>query len=345
MPILTTEPTPEPPLPDTVIPAPIGGGQYAPFGSSHYLVWSEGVIRSSGGPIYGSFDVRGLDLRTNKEITVTNAVGDQGGAVVDGDLVAWSSNTPNGNCIGCVDPGIYAKDLATGQEYSIATGFIPQYSIGVSGRKVAWIESGSTGQRVMIKDVDTNAVKLVRQVLAEEPYIVGLKMSGNYIVWNEIAYNTASVQDQVSYLKVYDLSTDQTRNVLAYTLPAQGNFSINYAVSGHRIVVQTINNTTFVADMLANTTTPLPYYGYMTNITGQGDVFVFSRDQRGTDIVGVNINNPSSVVGLVQPNPDGFSQYQFTLAGGRLVYVDASNAPSRPAPPMLKVLALPDLLK
>jgi hypothetical protein len=337
-------PTPEPPLPDTVIPAPAGGGQYGPSASNHYLVWGEGVVRTGSGPIYGSFDIHGLDLRTNKVITVTNAVGDQDGAVVDGDLAAWRSITPNNNCIGCIDPGVYAKDLSTGKEYTVAANVYADYSIGVSGRKVAWIQGSPTGQRLMIKDVDTNATTLVREIPTENPTLTGIKMSGNYLVWHERAFTTESQPDLQSFLKVYDLTSGKTSNVLAYTRPTQGAFSLNYAVGGHRIVVQTINNTTFVADMAALTTTSLPYYGYMTNVVIQGDVVLFGRDKEGTDIVGMNLARQDGIVDVVRATPDGYSRYQFTMVGGRVIYVDASDAPGRGIP-TLQVRALPDYLK
>jgi hypothetical protein len=55
------EPTPVPPLPTPIFPPPVPGkDQYVPIGNDHYLVWSEGEIRSDGGGISNTFDIRAL---------------------------------------------------------------------------------------------------------------------------------------------------------------------------------------------------------------------------------------------------------------------------------------------
>jgi hypothetical protein len=321
----------------------VGGGQYAPIGSDHYLVWSEGGIKSNGGPIYGSFDVRALDLRTNKVITVTNEPGDQGGAALAGDLVAWQSYSYG--CTSCREPGVYATDLARGTVYTVSTGNVAQTTIGVSGRKVAWVEVGATGKQIKIKDLDTDMVAVVREVVNEEPEITGLQMSGNFLVWNEIAYNYGNIQNNVSYVKAYDLTTDKTSDVYIYVMSPQTAALVNYALDGHLVIVQGTDGTIFTKDLASNLELEFDYKGFLTDVKLHGDLVLFSSSPSRSDIKGINLNRPNVIVPIIDATPGSTAQYEFTIAGGRLVYVNASADPNRQDRIVLHVLPLPDALK
>ncbi len=301
-------------------------------------------MKSSGGGIVNTFDIRALDLRTNNVITVTDAQGDQGDQVLDGNMVAWGSYDTS--CAGCQSSasGVYAKNLATGQEYTVATGFVPQGTIGISGRKVAWLEGGAAGQQLKVKDLDSNEITLVREVATEEPYLTNVQMSGNNLIWSEIAYNNTKGDSKVSYIKAYDLKTGQTHDAYSYVLDPKGSLP-NVALSGDRLVVQDSEGNVFVKDLPSNDSFELAYKGLMNNLVVQGDLILFSSSPAHADINGINLKRANTVVPIINSVPGSFSQYEFTVAGGRLVYVDANGNPSRQDRPRLVVRELPDALK
>ena len=57
----------------------------------------------------------------------------------------------------------------------------------------------------------------------------------------------------------------------------------------------------------------------------QGDMVLFSSSPNSADINGINLNRPNVVVPIIESMPGSTAQYQFTIAGGRLVYEDYSN--------------------
>lgn len=339
----TPIPTPEPPMPYPVIPAPVYGGQYAPIGSDHYLVWSEGGIKSNGGPVYGSFDARGLDLRTNRVITITNEPGDQGAGALYDNLVVWASSS-NG-CTTCRANGLYATDLATGTVYTIATGIVPQGNPGVSGRKVAWIESAPGGEQVKMKDLNTNVVTVIRVNPTEESTFADLKMSGNFITWREVVFNHGSTQGKVSYIKAYDLTTGKIRDAHLYIIGDQSAASSNYAVDGHTMIVQDPDGTIFSKDLSSNLELEFDYHGTLTDLQLHGDLMLFSSSFNRSDILGINLKQPNTVVPIIAAVPGSTAQYEFTMAGGRIIYVNASADPNRLDPIILIPMEVPVALK
>jgi hypothetical protein len=260
-------------------------------------------------------------------------------------MVAWGSDSTS--CAGCPSfaSGVYATDLATGQQYTVATGFVPQGTIGISGRKVAWLEGGAAGQRLKIKDLDSNEITLVREVATNEPYLTGLQMSGNNLIWNEIAYNDAKGDSKVSSIKAYDLKTGQTHDAYTYVLDPTNSVLPHFALSGDRLVLQDGQNNVFVKDLSSNDTFELAYKGLMSNLVFQGDLVLFSSNLHDSDINGINLKRADTVVPILNSAPGLFSQYEFTVAGGRLIYVDANGNPSRQDSPRLEVSVLPDALK
>jgi hypothetical protein len=104
--------------------------QVAPAASNRYLVWEEGQPSPLSGVPARDFDIRGVDLQTNVPFTVTTAPGDQLSAAVSDDIAAWISTT---ECPQCPAPGVYARDLASGREYTVASGRKDRSSLVASG--------------------------------------------------------------------------------------------------------------------------------------------------------------------------------------------------------------------
>jgi len=170
-------------------------------------------------------------------------------------------------------------------------------------------------------------------------------MSGNYLIWNEIAYNDAKGDTKASYIKSYDLKTGQTHDAYTYVLDPTNSFSPHFASSGDRLVLQDSQNNVFVKDLPSNDTFELAYKGVMSNLVFQGDLLLFSSNRNDSDINGINLKRADTVVPIINSVPGSFSQYDFTVAGGRLVYVDTSGYPARQDRPRLLVSELPDALK
>jgi hypothetical protein len=109
--------------------------------------------------------------------------------------------------------------------------------------------------------------------------------------------------------------------------------------------VQDSESNIFVKDLPSNDSFELAYKGLMNNLVVQGDLVLFSSSPARADINGINLKRANTVVPIINSVPGSFSQYEFTVAGGRLVYVDASGYPERLDRPRLVVRELPDALK
>jgi hypothetical protein len=329
--------------PPAIPPLALGKARYNPEASDRYLIWLEGMPQEEGTGFDRSLDVLGLDLATNAPIVVSNAPGDQISAKIDGSVVVWKSETQG--CQQCVDPGIYAKDLATGQEYVVATqgGETAHDSPAVAGRTVGWIQRGPS-PRIMLSNIDTGATNPIRETTGGSPFLTDLHMSGNYAVWNEAVVNTAQDFGKESRIMAYALDSPRPFTVMTYTLSERPSYIPALAIEGNRLVVSDVDGALYLYDLAqgAGTRTKLPYQGFATNPVIRGGVLLFSTSAppASADIQGINLRRPERTVPIVAMQPGSATKYRFTLAGEWVVY-SASNSNGSP----LQAMPLPAELR
>jgi hypothetical protein len=313
-------------------PLPQGRARYNPEASDRYLIWLEGFPQDEGTGFDRSLDIMGLDLKTNTPIVVSNAPGDQISAKIDGSVVVWKSETQG--CPQCVDPGIYAKDLATGQEYVVATqgGETAHESPVVAGRMVGWIQRGPS-LRIMLSNIDTGATNPVREFpAANAPFLTDLRMSGNYVVWNEVVVNSLESPGKESRIMAYAPGSLQPFTVMTYVLGERASYIPTFAIDGSRLVVSDVDGALYLYDLAqgVGTRTKLPYQGFAMFPLLRGDVFLFSSSPPPipTDIRGIKLSRPGPAVPVAASQPNNATRYRFTLANGWVVYSASTTAGS-----------------
>ena len=324
-------------------PLAAGKARYNPEASDRYLIWLEGLPQEEGTGLDRSLDVMGLDLRTNTPVVVTNAPGDQVLARVDGSVVVWKSDTLG--CARCADAGIYAKDLATGQEYVVSTfgGGPDQDSPAVSGRTVGWIQRGPV-PRIMLSDIDTGTTRPLREGTNGSPFFADLRMSGGYAVWNEVVLNSLESPGKESRIMAYRLGSGEPFTVMTYVLGERPSYIPTLAVDGSRLAVSDVDGALYLYDLAAGagTRTKLGYQGFAMFPVLRGDVLLFSSSPPPIpfDIQGIKLSRPERTVPVVTPQPGNATRLRFTLAGGWVVYSESSNMGSP-----LKAAPLPEGLR
>jgi hypothetical protein len=323
-------------------PLPAGKARYNPEASDRYIVWLEGLPQDEGSGLDRSLDVMGLDLLTNTPLVVSNAPGDQMQAKVDGSVVVWKSETQG--CPQCVDPGIYAKDLATGQEYVVATqgGETAHDSPAVAGRTVGWIQRGPA-PRIMISNIDTGAANPLREVDGSI-FLSDLRMSGGYAVWNEVATNSIGNPVRESRVAAYRLGDPQPFTVMTYTLGERPSYIPTLALDGIRLMVSDVDGAVYLYNLAqgVGTRTRLPYQGFATFPLLRGSLLLFSSSPPPIpfDIQGIKLSTPERTVPVVTPQPGNATRLRFTLAPGYVVYsastTNGSDLVSIPLPEGLR---------
>jgi hypothetical protein len=261
---------------------------------------------------------------------VTNAPGDQMQAKVDGEVVVWKSETQG--CAQCVDPGIYAKNLATGQQYVVATqgGETAHDSPAVAGRTVGWIQRGPA-PRIMISNIDTRAANPIREFPADpsSPYLGDLRMSGNYAVWNEVVVNSTESPGKESRVMAYELGAPAPFVVMTYVLSPRASYIPTLALDGIRLMVSDVDGAMYLYNLAqgVGTRTRLPYQGFATFPLLRGSLLLFSSSPPPIpfDIQGIKLSTPERTVPVVTPQPGNATRVRFTLAPGYVVYSESTT--------------------
>lgn len=338
----------EPTLLEPVIPSSLDPtkGQYYPHASGRYLVWSEGQI---AGPVERQqpyqFDIRALDMATNRPIPVTTAPGNQVDPRLDGAVVAWRSE--NYACDNCPANGAYAKDLATGKEYTVAVDdtsgnpLIAKSPV-VAGRYVAWVQIGNNNrQRLLAKNLDNNTVIEARTLITgttstpDVPIeIQGLQGSENFLVWGELSFEPSFISGYGTFypfnIYAYNLATGQLSNIYSD--------DINGYYSGYLPVFSLNKGRVLLADKVGNLTlinlangerSDIPYRGDAQQVELYGNNVLVTADTESSQIDGFGLaTDEQQVVHLLQPDPSGLPpylpRYNATIAGDWLVWGNSS---------------------
>ncbi|MDQ3703723.1 MAG: hypothetical protein M3437_00600 [Chloroflexota bacterium] len=290
-------------------PAP-GRSQTEPHGSERYLIWSEGITRLNSGPVSGTYDILGLDLKTGQAITVTDAPGDQLNASISGSVVVWQqlmrSCQGNGEC---AEAGIYAKDLSTGAQFKITDA--PSLA-AVAGRTVAWVERLENGYRIKSRNLDTGEIVEIAGTTGREASYV--RVSDEYMVWLDSAPPTGTGPTRAadSSLKAYDRKARTVQTVLD-TRVAAHEPPLTYDLDGAR-VVWTYRGHVNIKDLRQGTTQSIETYWPVRPVI-RGEFVVWNTGPVASDVVGMNLNSLTPYRLVTEPDITGT-----TLAGNWLVW-------------------------
>lgn len=160
--------------------------QSGPDISGRYVVWTDernyGMLWVEDGKVvFGGYDVYGYDLETGQPFVVTDASGDQGGAVISGNAVVW------GQWSEATGADIWGKDLSTGAVFPICTAPGGQGRADIDGNIVVWIDGRSRitdYADIYGYDLSTGREFPIR---IGALYPTHVKISGNVVVWQEDA--------------------------------------------------------------------------------------------------------------------------------------------------------------
>jgi hypothetical protein len=214
---------------ETTVGARNGRHQFNVVASPSFVVWEDRAAFIPPAPgqvvtdaIAGSSDIFGLDISTNRPITVTDAKGDQQGPAISGSLVVWQDN--GHSCTGC-ERDIRGKDLATGTEFAIAVGPADQASPTIDGRTVVWIEGDAGRVRLLSRTLDRPATTELAIVTDPMATITAPAISADLIVWGQ--------QYHGKHLTIFAYERGSGRKSV---IDNSGYATPNYAVSGTRVV-------------------------------------------------------------------------------------------------------------
>ncbi len=296
-----------------VIPEPVTGRrQLMPQGSNSYLIWLE----ASPHPMNENYDIRGMDLKSNSPITVTNAPGDQLYASISGSTVVWVDN--GHSCPSC-DYDILGKDLATGREFAVATGPNDQSAPVIAGKRVAWVEMSRDALKLLVKDLNSGEIYEAQSFPMQNgmgygPTFGHTAMSEEYLVWSELPQYSKST-GQLFELRAMSLKTREVRSVYKGMLGITGA-SDEPSLSGHHVVYTT--PTVQITDLDTGETRKL-FDTPASSARVKGDIVVWLSYSR---IWGLRLNDPSpTAVQLVdQEIHQGDMAVTLAIAGDWLVW-------------------------
>ncbi len=292
----------------TVPPPATGNRQFSPRGSDRYLVWNE------AGVSLDTYDLRGLDLKTNKVFTVSDAPSYQGNPQLSGSLIVWEDTR---HSCGTCDRDILGKDLETGVEFTVADGPADQLYPAIAGRNVIWVESNETASKLLLKNLDTNAVSEIASV-PKPSELRQPAMSDQYVLWAQVGEQNQSTRSRPVQLQAYNRTTGMIKTVAQFTQPAA--ISPSYAISGENVVWN--DDGVRFANLGSGEVATL-YNGAAFALVSSGSFVIWAitpptpAGASGFDIYGVNLQDKEGVARLVT---GGNTSGEPAIAGDWLVW-------------------------
>ena len=159
---------------------------------------------------------------SGKESAITTEITRQGGAVVDGDIIAWMDNAGSGS------PGdIYVYEISTGRKIRVTDDNTVKYDFMMGGRKILWTTWANNSQwdkATFIYDLNTGITTDITEKIGTRKFISDF--DGQRIVLQTPYY------ESILGIYLYDISTSQL------TLIDQGSSVTNPKISGDKILYQ-----------------------------------------------------------------------------------------------------------
>ena len=280
------------PLPVRTVP--LNRVQRNPMLSTQYLVWNEAVTSPGrNDPLPGSGEIWAMDLKTRQPFSVSNdAPGDQWVQDISGSTVVWTQNNGTSSIY---EFDVKAKDLATGAEYTVASGPADQVQPAIEGNTVAWTEAQGNSQRLLTKELTGEKVTEITAIQnAPATSIQNLQISQDYLVWSEISENGFSGPIKESYIKALNRKTGVVSTVTSFVAGIKLGPPPQFSLADHRLVFSSFsgaNPRTTILDLDTGEASPVKTEGYsdpgiLWYATLHGDTLVWSGS---ADIWGVNL--------------------------------------------------------
>ncbi|HKP51248.1 MAG TPA: hypothetical protein VJ183_01205 [Chloroflexia bacterium] len=308
------------------LPGPaFGDAQCCPQGNDQYIVWMESDARQGSTEVNSTYNIIGYDLKARKAITVTEAPGDQIAPAISGSMVVWF--TGRANCTQCVPTGVYAKNLATGREYTVMEGAAPNevypeffYSPAIDGMTVVWITWDGKVQRLMLKDLDTGKTQEIASIQDGNTSLRMPAINGEYIVWSEVYIPKGGQPMRPSSIVAYSRKTGMKKVVAGNNYDAANPSELaEYSLDGSRLAyIADDGSRLSIADLGTGQVSGYQMRGVYGPIL-RGDFLIFRTEPHyyTKQVYGINLLNASPPLPLLEGE-----EYKsgLTVAGDWLIW-------------------------
>ncbi len=318
-----------------VIPPPLDGraNQFNPVGSDKYLVWGEIVQLWPNPPPAPRYTVVALNLYTRQAMTVTNAIGS---LALSDSLLVWSDRQPG--CATC-DLDLFAKDLLTGESYTVATGPGSQVSPSVLGHIVSWLDVDTQSTQIMLKDLDTGVTQVLTRTQGFIPYFNAPLLSADYIAWADVSASLGTNRSD------YDVRVYNRHTAVIQTVAHGINTTIPYlqiALTDHYLAWS--DNSVHLLDLQTGRMDRL-YHKFASGLSGYGDLLFWTVGTSNGQIPAFVITQlKDRTARWLVPGSDDNWRPTSVVAGGWLVgyeenrlsarRLDDLRAATQPLPPV-----------
>ena len=306
--------------PAPIRPLPINQEQRNPMLSTQYLVWNEARIPPGRhDPLPGSGEVWAMDLKTRKQFSVSNgAAGDQWVQDISGSTIVWTDNSRTSSIY---EFDVMSKDLATGAEYTVASGPADQVQPVIAGSTVAWTEAAGRTRRLLTKELSGDKVTEIAVSQSVTTTLRNLQISEEYLVWSEVTESGFNGPPVTSFVKARNLKSGEVKTIISFVTGPRLIPPPQYTLADHRLAVSQYASGGFkatITDLDSGEVTPIVTDGFndsflMAPGALDGDLLVWGS---GYAIWGVNLKDGKAVP-LLAARGD---QYTAVTAGNWLAW-------------------------
>ncbi len=308
------------------LPAPPSHLQSNPAGSSRYLLWVD-TKRTYPGSYPDLRDIpisiQGIDLTNKRSFTVSQQPGPLYGPNNDGRWAVGRDLRFGPGCQPNCGSSVIAKDLETGETFTVTTRPGRIITAAIMGSKVAWTEDtlDYKSKRVVLADTGTDTITPIAPdfYAPDRPYeIYGMALSDEYLVWLDRDLTPQLRPNPTdTTLRAYNLKSGKLQTV------ATGNKTTGYgityfALSGHKVLWT--EPALHLTDLSTGKVSTL-FSERALNPLISGDVVVWRTYGEQNDLWGLRLPSGEPLL-LARGSAGGGTEYR-TIAGNWLVGEDS----------------------
>ncbi len=219
--------------PPAAVPIAARPIQFSPVASADYLVWGTRsvALHTQDDPestLADTYDIYARNLKTNQQLVVTDAAGNQTAPALDGSRVVWQDHSHG-------DRDILGKNLATGTTFTVASGPADQVSPAIADQTVAWIENAGGVTQIRTKDLKTGTIQTITSLSLSAYTIQSVALSQDYVVWVQQGVRAATEAPLTVQLLAYDRKIGGVQAVTQFA--QEGAWApLAFALDGSRVV-------------------------------------------------------------------------------------------------------------
>jgi hypothetical protein len=298
--------------------------QFGARASGSYLVWGErnfptqqaSAAIADFDSLSDTLDIAAYNLATSTSTSAATLSGNQAEPAISGSILVWEDNAHS--CPSC-ENDILGKNLSTGATFTVASGSVDQSHPAIDGTKAVWIESSSTTQKVMLKDINpvTSPAVIASVVVTNGLTLLRPVLSSEYVVWAEMADPVSAGGAFTTTLKAYKRS-----NGVVSTLATLKDTGIEFALADHRVVWND-TRVLHLTDMSTSVSSILnAQWGGGASPAINGNIVTWSagsgNESNGFDIWGLNLSGGMNAPLLLVSQPG--DQLGAVMAGDVLAW-------------------------